>query len=365
MIREADLRELVEFDGRSHPVLSLYLNVDSRDRTVEKYKLALRRLFDNLSDFDALDRKRIEQYFDLEYDRQARGVVCFSCQSEGFWRAYPLHVSVEDAIISDRRPLLRRLVELIDTYGYLGVVAVDKQGARFFSFHLGVLEEATGTIGEDVKRHKQGGWAASRYQRHEDEAAMGNLRAVAELTEQYTRQYHWRRLVLAGTDSNVATFQEMLPTALQGLVVGSTPLELTASIQDVRERAESVALSAHHDHNRQLAASLIVTAEKGGAAVLGLAPTLDALQSGRVHQLLFSENYQIDNEQVRRCTECDYLSADNGSACAICGGATEPLPDAVNTLARRAITQDAQVVVLSADNPLAEHGYDIGAYLRY
>ena len=365
MIREEDLRELVEFDSEEQSVLSLYLNVDPRYRTTEQYKLALRSLFDKLTNGNHADRERVERFIDLEYDRQGRAVVCYSCQARDFWRAYVFNVPVDDAVMLDRRPLVRRLVDLIDTYGYLGVVNVDSRGARFFSFHLGGLEEAEGTVGEDVKRHKQGGWAAARYQRHEDEAARNNLRRVAELTEQYHRQYDWRRLVIAGTDANVSQFLELLPAHVRKLVVGTTPLELTATPQEVRERAETIALNARADFNEQLAADLIVAASKGANAVMDLAPTLDALQSGRLYQLLFSETYEIAEGSVQRCHACGFLSVDSGAICPICSGSNEPLPDAINTIARRAIAQDAQVIVLPAHNPLSAQGHAIGAYLRF
>ncbi len=365
MIQEADLRELVEFDGQSSPVLSLYLNVDPRNRTVEKYRLALRRLFDSEPQVDSTDRKRVEQYFDLEYDRQARGIACFSCQKDDFWRVYTFEVPVDDAIMIDRRPLVRRLVDLLDTYGRLGVVAVDRLGARFYSFHLGVLEEATGTVGEDVKRHKQGGWSSSRYQRHEDEAALSNLRSAAELTDEYTRQYQWQRLVLAGTDGNVAQFKELLPKAIQDLVVGSMTLGLSANTQDIRERAEAIALEAHQDYNQQLASELIVTASKGANAVMGLAPTLEALQGGRVYRLLITEDYQVDQDVVQRCTACNYLSIGNDGICPVCASATETLTDVMNTIARRTILQDALITSLMSDNPLANAGQYLGAFLRY
>ena len=264
-----------------------------------------------------------------------------------------------------RRPLVRRLVDLIDTYGRMGVVAVDSLGARFFSFHLGALEEATGTVGEDVKRHKQGGWSSSRYQRHEDEAAMSNLRTAAELTEEYTRHYQWRRLVLAGTEGNVAQFKELLPKAIQNLVVGSMPLSLTANIQDVRERAGAIALSAHHDYNQNLAAELIVAASKGANAVMGLAATLDALQGGRIHQLLITEDYQIEQDVVQRCTACDYLSMSDDGICPVCSSPTGSLTNAMNTIARRAIVQDALITSLAPDNPLANEEQYLGAFLRY
>ncbi|MCO6451279.1 MAG: hypothetical protein J5I90_10880 [Caldilineales bacterium] len=365
MIHESDLRELVEFDGQDYGVLSLYLNVDPRQVSMDQYRLSLRNLLNGNNNVDPADRERVERYFDLEYERKSRGVVCFSCQELGFWRTYTFNVPVEDAIMVDRRPLVRRLVELFETYGNFGVVAIDKLGGRFFTFNMGVLEEASGIVGEDVKRHKQGGWAASRYQRHEDEAAMSNLRAVAELTEQYARQYEWRRLVLAGTDGNVAHFQTLLPQHIQKLIVGTTPLELTADTQEVRERAESVAFAARAQYHQQLAEDLLVAAGKGGPAVVGLGSTLDALQGGRVQQLLLTDSYEVAEDHVQRCTICNFLSVEPNGVCPVCSSATEPLPDAINTVARRAIAQQAEVIILPADNPLVERGYQVGAYLRF
>ncbi len=365
MIREAQLRELVEFDGQGSPVLSLYLNVDPRQGTTEQYKLTLRQLLDSVPDVNPKDRARIEEYIDLEFDRQARGLACFSCQDHDFWRVYPLHVPIDNAIMIDRRPLVRRLIDLIDAYGYLGVVAIDRTGARFFSFHLGELEETTGALGEEVKRHKQGGWAAARYQRHEDEAAKANLRWLAELTERYTRQYDWRRLVLAGTDDNLALFRAFLPPNIQQRIVGTTALDLGANPAEVRARAEAVALAATQDYNKRLAENLVVAAAKAAGAVAGLDDTLDALQNGSIYQLLFSEQYTIPDDQVRRCTQCNYLNAHSDTTCPVCGAATENLPDALNTITRRAIAGNAQVIILPSDNPLSAAGHNIGAYLRY
>ena len=65
MLRESDLRELVEFDGQGNPVLSLYLNVDPRHVTVDRYKLRLRHLLQEANGVDPADRARVEHFFDL------------------------------------------------------------------------------------------------------------------------------------------------------------------------------------------------------------------------------------------------------------------------------------------------------------
>jgi peptide subunit release factor 1 (eRF1) len=263
-----------------------------------------------------------------------------------------------------RRPLVRKLVELLNIYGHLGVVAVDKQGARFYSFHLGALEEVVGAMGADVKRHKQGGWSASRYQRHEDEAARSNLKSFVELTESFTRQYGWRQLILAGAHGTVSQFQNMLPAHLNKLVIGSIPLELDASLQEVRERTEALAKEAHHRLVNSQAEEMVVLANKGGAA-LGLESTLEALQKGGIHQLFITEGYALPENKVRRCTHCNYLTTTQTETCPLCGAKMRPMVDAINNIARRAISQGAQVIVLPPENPLTAHNAHIGAVLRY
>jgi len=365
MIREADLQELATFDGAGNSVLSLYLNVDPRTTTTEAYKLTLRNLLESASDADPADRAQIEQFIDLEYDRRARGLVIFSCQKRDFWRVFPLDVPVKNAIMVSRRPLVRQLVDIMNIYGNLGVIAVDKQGVRFYSFHLGTLEEAVGALGEDVKRHKQGGWSASRYQRHEDEAARSNLKSFVELTDKFTRQYGWQQLILAGSRNTVSQFQNMLPQHLQKLVIGTLALDPDASLNEVRERTETLAEEAYERRTRQLAEDLIVQANKGDMAVVGLDDTLEALQTGSVYQLFFTEAYTLPENAVRRCTQCNYLTTEDTDVCPLCGGEMSPMVDAINNIARRAIAQGALVVALPSGNPLEAQQYPLGAFLRF
>ncbi len=259
---------------------------------------------------------------------------------------------------------MRQLVDLLNIYGHLGVVAIDKQGARFYAFHMGELEEIMGALGEEVKRHKQGGWAAARYQRHEDEAARSNLRSFVDLAERLAQQYDWQQLILAGPREVVRAFQDMLPRHLQQRVVGTMPLEPDATLLEVREKAEAMARQAYHQRTWHMAQELVQLAHTQ-EAVAGLEDTLEALQQGRVYQFLFTEGYTLPEGAVRRCTQCNYLTPQPLEQCPLCGGTLRPMVDPINNLARRAIAQGAQVLVLDAQNPLEEAGVHLGAFLRY
>lgn len=362
-IMQKDLQELVDFQSEEPPVVSLYLNVDPATGTKEGQRLTLRGFLKEASADGASPRdiEAIERYFDFAYDWQAKGVAIFTCMDKGFWRTYPLDVPTPNQVFVGRRPYLKPLTRLLDAYGRYGVILVDQEGARLFQFEMGRLREATGTLGEEVKRHKQGGFAAARFQRRADEQAAQNLRRAAELATEFFQASECSRLILGGTPQTVAQFQEFLPKALQARVVGTLPLDILASEVEVRDRTLDLIQEVDRAREAQLVEQMVTTAAKGGPAVLGLADTLMALQEHRVHILLVAEGY---TQAGHRCRDCAYVGADYTPSCPICSGPMEEVEDAVDTAIRRAIDLGMEVEVVQ-DNPDLEQAGHIGAILRY
>lgn len=364
MINEAALQELLAFQATREdaPVLSLYLNVDPQQRTTENYKLNLRNLLDKVSDrVNGKDRSRIERYVDLEYDWQGRGLACFSCVAENLWHAHPLMVPVENTVFAGRRPYIKPLSDLLDTYARYGVVLVDREGAHLFMFNMGTLEDVTGVAGEDVKRHKQGGWAASRYQRREDEAAYRNLKEAAEMTTTFVRSGECRRLILAGIDDNVAHFAGLLPKDISKLVLGTISADMTASPDEIGERSLELIRAEAANQKEDLVEQLITSAAKGGPAALGLADTLSAVYAGRAHHLILDSSYAAP---AYRCDNCGFVGVEEMTLCPLCEHKLRVLPDAADSLVRWALGQGIQLTVVHENSRLAETG-SIGALLRY
>lgn len=362
-MQEKDLQELAELVSSGAPILSLYLNVDPQRRSTDERKLSLRRLLAQAASQGAApaDIERVERFFDHEYSRQGKGVACFSWQAQDFWREYTLLVPVEDYVHVGRRPYVKPLSDLWDAYDRFGVVMVDREGGRIFIYHLGALEDSAGTLGAEVKRHKQGGWAAQKLQRYEDQEAKHNLKEAADWADEYLRQHNVTRVVLSGTDGNLAQFRELLPRALQDKVVGQINLDMNASPAQVWERAFEVALAAQRQAESELLEQVITLAHKGGAAALGVQDTLAALQQGRVYQLLVDKEFHQPGYQ---CTNCRAVIIEPLAACPYCGGGLEPTADAVNLAVQEALDSGLKVSVLDHTTRLSEVG-GIAAVLRY
>jgi peptide chain release factor subunit 1 len=289
---DPDVRQVLEFESDTHnPILSVYLNVDPDRRSVDRYKLALRTLLSKTEGASPDDVKRIQNYVEMGYNRQGRSLVMFSCAAQNLWLAKSYMVPVEDAAFVGRRPNVRQLAQMIDTYARCGVIHVDQEGARLYVFTMGVLETAEGYMGEEIKLHKAGGWASSRYQRHETGVAQQNLQDAAEMAEEFYRTNDTRYLLLAGTEKNVARFQELLSHRLRGMVSGRFAAGANATPAEISEKAIKLARQAAASEAESLANQVTTAVHKEGNAVAGLAQVLTAVQEGRAMQVIVLSDF--------------------------------------------------------------------------
>jgi len=361
MLNDVDVRQAVEFESHIHPVLSIYLNVDPQQRTLDQYKLALRNLLGEAEEAAPEDIKRVQTYLETGYNRQGRGLILFSCAAEDFWWAHALQIPVEDSAWVSFRPYVRQLVMLLDNYERYGVIHVDQEGARLYLFNLGDLEAVEGMLGEEVKLHKAGGWSASRYQRHETEQARQNLQDAAEMAEDFYRRSNIRRLILAGTDKNIATFKALLSHRLRSIVVGQMSAQANATPAQIGEKALAVALKASHDEALALVDDVITGTRKGGNAILGLAETLTAVQEGRAQHVVTLADFA---QPAYRFVDSGLILLELNEASELASGRVQALPDAVDSVLRRALAQGIGVTILDQHAELAAAG-KIGALTRY
>lgn len=361
MLTNADIQQAVEYENHEHPVLSIYLNVDPRQRTVEQYRLALRNMLSNADNVDSVDIQRVQNYVEMGYNRQGCGLILFSCAADNFWWAQSVQPPVVDKCFCSFRPYVRPLAMLLDTYERCGVIHVDQSGARLYLFHMGVLEAAEGYLGEGVKLHRAGGWSAPRLQRRELEQARQNLQDAAELAETFYRQTATRRLILAGTEKNVARLKELMSHRLRAMVVGHFTADTNATTAEIRDKALALAQQAEKLEAASLADAVITTAHKDGNAVLGLAETLTAVQDGRAQHVVVMANF---TQPAYRFVDSGYILLELSEASELASGRVQSLPDAVDSVIRRALAQGIGVTILEEHTALVAAG-QIGAMTRY
>ncbi len=361
MLDKKDLEALAAYDGRT-PVLTVYAATDLAREPKEAALLAVKNSLKDLGDgVPPAEVERVQRYLDYEYDWQSRGVALYGA-GEDWWRAIPLPAPVPTRAYYGDLPHIREAANLVDRFEEYVVALVDRTALRLFTVRSGADHAETEAVGEALKRHRQGGWAAARYQRHEDNLALHNLKQAVEVVRTYCEEIDCRRLILAGSADVLAQFKDLLPAALGERVVGEFPADMEASPAEILARSTHVLEEAADREDRRLVEEAVTAAGKGGAGVTGLADALYALHAGRVRLLLVDEGYAAPGYA---CGHCGYVAAEESAKCPFCGSeGMSPVPDAVNRAIARSVLTGADVNVVRGDEALHRAGR-IAALLRY
>ncbi len=367
MFDEKTLKELAAITAQG-PILSVYLNVDTTQRTRDEYKLELRDLLKQVQgEAEEADIEAIRRYVELEYDWSGRGLVLMSRQAESLWYAFTLAVPVRSGVTVARKPYLSPLVALNSLYGRYVVALIDRQGGRFFLFQMGELVSQEGTVGELVRHVRKGRGSSAPGRRSgapvsarkEAEVIQRNWRDTIKALEMFCREYHPRRLLLAGNETTIAQVFEMLPDALQKIVGGSFTADMEAGEVEIRDRSFALLYNLAQKRHQELVETVVTAAAKGQNGVVGLDETLSAAHEGRVQVLLVAQSY---HEPGYRCQGCGYLTTQPVERCVFCGGEFAEIPDAVEAVVSQTVEKGGTVEVVK-DELVGETL--IGALLRY
>ncbi len=365
MFSEKDLRELVEYQAQQS-MLTIYINTDPTMGNADSYRLRLRNMLKTVELEE--DVQRVEAYFDTEYDWSGRSVALFSDQNNDFFRAYPIAVPVPDLVHTGMRPNVRPLAGLLDSYGGYGVVLLDKQGARMFHFHLGQLMEQEGVLGEQVKQVKKGGSGVTGMRggiasqtRSMEEVVERNMREVINFSVRFFEENHIRRILLSGTDDNIALYKSYLPKMWLSLVVGTFPAPMTSSHQEILSKALEIGNKAEIEREKHLIEKLITQASKQSNAIVGLEPTLGMINEGRVQALVIRQGFQ---KSGYRCPQCSTLTSLSEFVCKQCGSEAVQVADVIATAVSVTMKNGGEVDVVKGNQAFEDVG-NIGALLRY
>lgn len=365
MIEDRDLQSLVEFAGPDK-VLSVYLDTDLADKSKEAVRLMFRTRARDVADVAVAETRAVQKYLDFEFDWQSRGLAVFAV-GDALWKVLPLPVPVGVQVTYGDKPYVRPLTDVLDRFGRYAVAVVDRESVRLFSVAWGKIQAETAALGEQLKHHKQGGWAAARYQRHEDHLALHNLKQAVEVIQAFCEANDYRQLVLAGSAEALSQIKELMPNSMREWVMGEFPVEVSASPNEILQRSLDVMVQRDLAREQELVSEAITAAAKGGAGVTGLADTFQLLHQGRVRILLVDQDYSVAGYV---CAHCGYATTDAvddqpPKACPLCAhDEMQQSNDVINLAIHKAIETGADVNIVRHNEALVKAG-GIAALLRY
>lgn len=323
------------------PILSVYLNTMNRNssrhpRTSVHLTWFRKQAAAVAPTLPLQDRKqflreadRVEQFLERRRPEE-RALAIFA--SEKTWTVVPLQTNIESEL-QWGKPALGQLFRLLNGHPPYGVVAIDRQAARFFVYRLGELTP----LGEKVFDIDVSGWTKKDLGHFAGESVRktrGSNREVYEhrLEAQYERLCRetaeeavslWKKsdfegLFLVGPDQLTNLIRTKFPQPFSPKVFSISMDIGKFSPRSILRRAKPQ--MAEFEQKRQLATvEQILT----GAGKFETNPDeiLARLQQGSIHTLVVASDLNL---KLHECTQCGLAVRSADPVCTSCGGELRP-----------------------------------------
>ena len=323
------------------PILSVYLNTMNRNssrhpRTSVHLTWFRKQAAAVAPTLPLQDRKqflreadRVEQFLERRRPEE-RALAIFA--SEKTWTVVPLQTNIESEL-QWGKPALGQLFRLLNGHPPYGVVAIDRQAARFFVYRLGELTP----LGEKVFDIDVSGWTKKDLGHFAGESVRktrGSNREVYEhrLEAQYERLCRetaeeavslWKKsdfegLFLVGPDQLTNLIRTKFPQPFSPKVFSISMDIGKFSPRSILRRAKPQMVE--FEQKRQLATvEQILT----GAGKFETNPDeiLARLQQGSIHTLVVASDLNL---KLHECTQCGLAVRSADPVCTSCGGELRP-----------------------------------------
>jgi len=377
MISKQDVENLMSRPVREgSSVLSIYLNIDQSqsDNINRKFEKCLRTMLRNLEHsldeagqrFLAQNSERIWRFM-ADYEPTGRTLVMISDAKDDFFWVRGARVSLPNQIFWNETPHVLPLLKAFEEYQRYGVILTDKNRARLFTVFLGEIEDECGTLApNDVKFLKSTGRdnlrSQMQLQRTDELHAMWHLKHVIRTMEDLSRRHHFDHLILGGQKEAVHNLYDLLPKKRQEEVVATIPIPMKVNRKRVLDEIMKLERELEQTREAELILSLMQATHKQDNVALGIDRTLSALTKGRIHRLIYCENYRPAGFM---CRNCSLLFAHPQNHCFLCEAPVHPIEDLLERIAERVFHRGGKIEQVRGDAAKELQGEgSIGAFLR-
>jgi peptide subunit release factor 1 (eRF1) len=357
----AELDKLASVHAGPFPVISLYLDLRPNERGRDQFEPFLRKeLADRVNTFPLRSPERQNLERDAEHIRQyvqdldpaLNGLAVFACSAADLFEAVPLATPIgEHRLYISNQPHLYPLARLLHQYPRYLVLLADTHSARIVVFALNAVERTDRIESLKTRRHKMGGWAQARYQRHLDNYHLHHAKEVVDAVARIVREESIDTIVLSGDEVILPLLRDQLPKDLAHRIVETARLDVDLPEQEVLRATIAALREQDSISDRERVQQLTDAYRANGLACVGIDAVRRAFELGQVDELVVPAN--ADTLAVATAPELARAAADKSSA-----------ENLIEELILEARHTSAKVRFIE-DGSLLEPIGGVGAFLRF
>ena len=364
------LARLNETASDGAPVVSLYLSLSPEMRRGNAWEKAFREIAAGaLAQAGAhgaavqAELDRIRETLDGGLPRTGRGVAFFACEAIGLFERLGTAIDLPTSVHVEQKPYVRPLARVRDENDRFVIALVSAHQSRFFFAQIGLVEEVYTLDGEEFAVTD----TVTKDQRQDIKADLRRAQAQrsAHAVQLICKTLDARHVVYSAPPDMEASFTDAFDQATRQKLAGHFACDIHASTADVAAAAEAV--QRETEAREEMETLGRVEAVLGSKAVVGLSDTLDMLNQQRVMTLVVDDEALVPGGLVPMDGAADLLTEQTTGTYAATGAAIRAVPDLVEHMLDRAMTQGASLEIVRSDGAravLAKHG-PTAALLRF
>lgn len=275
----------------------------------------------------ARDLSRIRRALAEPAVRHARGMALFSAAESGFFRAFPLGVSVKDCLVLDEAPYLVPLLEAIHRQRRYLVVLTDSHRGMLYQAawgHTQLLHQ----LEEDVPRRQRSagerwGKQQATIARHREDHLLHYRKALARAIEKAWPDAPFRGLILLGDHETLEALRATLSSSLAAEIVHTGPYCWATQEPSLDAEIRAVLENEFRAHDARLVADFERRLHEHHLVAAGPQEVINALRNGQVGYPGYIILEPDRGEMAARCTRCESVFTTMTATCPFCQGACE------------------------------------------
>jgi len=366
---ESHIRTLVTLDETDAPVLSCYLNLETRhewrpmfDSRVRVLRQTIRRGED-----EPFERAltRVEGFLESALVLASKGAAVFARSgSQPFFLPLQFQVPLPNHVAVDSTPNIYHLVELKDTYHRYIVMISTEEHARILEVNLGAMTRQLWSERPELHERVGREWTREHYQSHRRSRADRFIKEKVQVLERLMTGGGHTHLILAGSPHLTARVRNALPRHLATKLIDIVPAGGQARTSDVVAATLASFVEQEERESIDAVALLVREVRRHGLAAVGTGPSLDALLRSQVDMLLIAGAYEPrPGWSCRGCGHVD-LGIEAPAQCRTCGGAEIHGVNLKEAMVRLAEQRGCRIEIVGHSDVLMALG-GVGCLLRY
>lgn len=369
------IKELAAVKPSDAPFLSLYLNTRGAESGKRQYDayfkdklIFFKKEFADCGEKEKSFQKswsKIVRYSEqsLEVDSNGAALFCRSQPDNDFFLALQFPLPLENRFVVDSGPHIFTLVQFLDNSHHYVVMISDSEKAKIFEIQFGGIKDIQRIEKSEDEKSFRGEWAQMHYQNWKKDQTKKFIKQKIKILGDLMQRNGVEYLILAGDDIMLAQIKRELPKWLQERVVDFTRLDVRTDEHQILRQTLETFTDFEQAEDIDTLVSLRRELLTDGLGVMGTKCTVEALNSGKIDQLIVATEYAAPPGW--RCESCDLLGVGStDESCQYCGESILKEVNLKEEIARRTLLSGASVETIVHNVWFMRQG-GVGALLRY